>query len=100
MRFFSAPGHFKILTLPSTAIPTYSSSSHPEITKEKKENEDTSQKRNDQKYEDAEETKPIQIGETGMITFMRHFKYLRSYISYSLKMTMTLNTGSPRLPQQ
>ena len=28
---------------------------------------------------------PIRIGETGIITFKRHFKYLGSYISYSLK---------------
>ena len=36
-------------------------------------------------YDDAKETKPILIGESGMITFTRHFKCLRSYISYSLK---------------
>ena len=83
--FFPAPGHFKILTLPTTAIPTYSSFSRLEIPKQKKENEETKQKRNDQKYEDAEETKPIRIGETGIITFTRHFKYLGSYISYLLK---------------
>ena len=82
---FPAPGHFKILTLPSTTIPTDSSSSHLAITKQKKENKETRQKRKDQKYEDAEETKPIRIGETGIITFTRHFRYLRSYISYSIK---------------
>ena len=38
-----------------------------------------------QKYNDAKETKPIIIGESGMIKFTRHFKYLGSYISYSLK---------------
>ena len=36
-------------------------------------------------YEDTQETKPILIGEFVMITFSRHFKYLRSYISYSLR---------------
>ena len=36
-------------------------------------------------YDEAKETKPILIGEFGMITFTRHFKYLGSYISYSLK---------------
>ena len=34
---------------------------------------------------DTEETKPILIGESGMITFTGHFKYLGSNISYSLK---------------
>ena len=43
------------------------------------------EKRNDQKYNNTEETKPILIGESGMITFTRNFKYLRSYISYSLR---------------
>ena len=73
------------MTLPSTAIPTDSSLSHLEIPKQKKENGEKNKKRNDQKYEDAEETKPIRIGETGILTFTRHFKYLRSYIPYSLK---------------
>ena len=36
-------------------------------------------------YDDAKETKPILIGESGIITFSRHFKYLGSYISYALK---------------
>ena len=36
-------------------------------------------------YDDAKEKKPILIGESGMITFTRYFKYLGSYISYSLK---------------
>ena len=36
-------------------------------------------------YNDAKETKPIIIGESVMITFTRHFKYLGSYILYSLK---------------
>ena len=54
MRFFPAPGHFKLMTLPSTAIPTDSSSYLPEIPKQKKENKETRQKIHDQKYEDAE----------------------------------------------
>ena len=73
------------MTLSSTEIPTDPSSSLLEIPKQKKENEETRQKRQDQKNENAEETKPILIGETGMITFTRHFKYLGSYIPYSLK---------------
>ena len=36
-------------------------------------------------YDNPKETKPIVIGESGMITFTRHFKYLGSYIAYSLK---------------
>ena len=39
----------------------------------------------DKKYDNAEYTKPILVDESGMITFTRHFKYLGSYISYSLK---------------
>ena len=39
--FFPDPGHFKILTLPSTTIPTDSSSSHTVIPKQKKENDET-----------------------------------------------------------
>ena len=35
-------------------------------------------------YDDTKETKTILIGKFGMITFTRHFKYIRSYISYSL----------------
>ena len=81
--FFPAPGHFKLLTLPPTAPPA-DSSSLPVIPKLKKENEETKQKRQDQRYDDAEETRPIRVGETGIITFTRDFKYLGSYISYSL----------------
>ena len=83
--FSPTPGHFKILTLPSTAIPTDSSFSHLEIPKQKKKNEGKKQKRNNQKYEYAEETKPIRIGKTFIITITRHFRYLGSYISHSLK---------------
>ena len=57
--FLSSPGHFKVLTLPSTEIPTDYSLSHTAIPKHNKEKEETNHKRNDQKYEDAEETKPI-----------------------------------------
>ena len=82
--FFPAPSYFKLLKLPSTALPA-DSSSLLVISKQKKENEETRQKRHDQMYKDAEERRPIRIGETKMIMFMRHSKYLRSYISYSLK---------------
>ena len=53
--------------------------------KEEKENGKKKQKIYDQRYNDAEEIKTNLIGESGMITFTRHFKYLGSYISYSLK---------------
>ena len=36
-------------------------------------------------YNYTKETKKILIGEYGMITLTRHFKYIGSYISYSLK---------------
>ena len=78
--FFPVPGHFK-----STALPTYSSSSLPLTLKQKKREWGNKEKIYDQKFVDAEETKPILIGESGMITFTRHFKYLGSYILYSLK---------------
>ena len=35
-------------------------------------------------YADTKETKTILIGEFGMITFTIHFKYIGSYILYSL----------------
>ena len=35
-------------------------------------------------YDETTETKTVLIGEFGMITFTRHFKYIGSYISYSL----------------
>ena len=56
--FFPAPGHFKLLTLPSTELPE-DSSSLPVIPKQKKENEETRQKRQDQMYHDAEEMRLI-----------------------------------------
>ena len=78
--FAPAPGHFKLPTPTSTALPTDSSSSLPIIVKKKKENGGTRQEIHDQMYDNAKETKPILIGESGMITFTRHFKYLGSYI--------------------
>ena len=83
--FPPAPGHSKLLTPTSTALPTDSSSYLPVTLKKKKENSGTRQKRHDQKYDDAEEKNPILIGDSVMITFTRHFKYTGSYISYSLK---------------
>ena len=77
-----APGHFNLLTPISNALPTDSSSSLPVIPKYNNNNGGTRQKIHDQMYDDAKETKPILIGESGMITFTRHFKYLESYISY------------------
>ena len=76
--FFPAPGHFKLLTPTSTALPTYSSSFLLATLKKKKENGGTRQNIYDQKYDNAEETKPTLISESIMITFTRHFKYLGS----------------------
>ena len=83
--FFPVLGYFKLHTPPSTELPTDSSYYIPIIPKQKKENGETRQKINDQMYDNAKETKPILIGESGIITFSRHFKYLGSYISYALK---------------
>ena len=62
--FFPVPGHFKLPTPTSTALPKDSSSSIPVILKQKKENGVTRQKRHDQMYNDAKETKPILVGES------------------------------------
>ena len=35
--------------------------------------------------DDAKETEPILIGDSGMIKLTRQFKYIGSYILYSLK---------------
>ena len=75
---FLAPGHVKLPTPTSSALPTYSSSSLPETLKQNNENGGTRQKIYDQKYDNIEEAKPILIGESGMTTFTRHFKYLGS----------------------
>ena len=83
--FFPVPGHFKLPTPTSTALPTYSSSSHPVTLKQKKENGGIRQKIHDQMYDDAKKTKPFLIGESGMITLTKPFNYHGSYISYSLR---------------
>ena len=72
MRLFPAPGHFELPTPTSTALPTDSSSSLPIILKQKKDNGVTRQKRHDQMYDNAKETKSILIGESGMIKFTRN----------------------------
>ena len=36
-------------------------------------------------YDGASETMPVKIGDLGIVTFTKHFKYLGGYCSYSLK---------------
>ena len=55
------------------------------ISKPKEESEEQKRKRHGTLYDAAPETALINIGEQGHITFTKHFKYLGSYCSYSLK---------------
>ena len=57
----------------------------PVTTQPTQENDEQKQKRQDALYSGASETMPIKIGDLGIITFTRHFKYLVGYCSYSLK---------------
>ena len=54
-------------------------------SKPKQESEEHRRKRHDALYDAALETKLINIGEHGHITFTKHFKYLGSYCYYSVK---------------
>ena len=76
--FFPDPGHLKPTKPTSTSLPTDFYPYLPITLKHKKENNGTRQKIHDQKYDNAKETKPILVGESGMIKFTRHFKYLGS----------------------
>ena len=49
------------------------------------ESAEQNQKHHDALYDAALETMPINIGDLGIITFTKHFKYLRGYCFYSLK---------------
>ena len=80
MRLFTCPCSLKIICTPNILFFL-----SPGNTKTEKREWRNKAKRYDQKYDDAEGKKPILISESGMISFTRHFKYLGSYISYSLK---------------
>ena len=80
--FFPAPGHFKPPTLPPS--PTYYHQL-PVTLQPKQESAKKNQKRRDALYDVAPETMPIKIGDLGIITFTKHFKYMGGYYSYSLK---------------
>ena len=80
--FFPAPGHFK-----PPALSQSSTDSHltPVTIQPTRESSEQKQKRQDALYDGASEKKPVKIGDLGIITFTKHFKYLGGYCSYSLK---------------
>ena len=80
---FTATGHFKPPQLPSSTIPT-DSSALPVTLKPKQESEEQKRQQHDSLYDTAQETSDVEIGDRGIITFTKHFKYLGGYISYSL----------------
>ena len=82
--FFCPAGHFKPYSLPPSTPPT-DPSQLPVTSKPKQESAKHNHKRHDTLYNAAPETALINIREHGHITFTKHFKYLGSYCSYSLK---------------
>ena len=52
--------------------------------KEKRESHETRRKREDREYVSLEETATMQVAD-GYITFCKHFKYLGTWVSYSLR---------------
>ena len=52
--------------------------------KEKRESHETKCKRGDSKYMSLAETATMQVAD-GYITFCKHFKYLGTWVSYSLR---------------
>ena len=79
--FFPAPGFFKLLPLPPSEA---SSFSLPLTTKPKQESEKIRRSREDKCYDNIQETQPIVLPDSGIITFCQHFKYLGNFIIYSL----------------
>ena len=76
--FFPTPGYFTLPTLPNSDASTTTS---PYINvKVKQENEKQKRQREDKQYDNSPDTTTIKFKE-GNVTFTRHFKYLRSYIS-------------------
>ena len=53
--------------------------------KPKQESESSKRKREDQQYNQAPGTQPIKVPDGGILAFCKHFKYLGSFISYSLR---------------
>ena len=80
--FFPAPGHFNPPALPQSSTDVQLT---PVTTQPTKENAEQKQKRQYALYDGASVTTPIKIGDLGIITFTRNFKYLGGYCSYSLK---------------
>ena len=80
--FFPAPGHFKPPPLPPSALPT-DQSALPVTLKPKQESEEQKRRQHDSLYDAAQETSAVEIGDHGIITFTKDFKYLGGYISYS-----------------
>ena len=80
--FFPDPGHFKPPALSQLSTDSQLTTATILPTQESAEKK---QKRQDALYDGASEKKPVKIGDLGIITFTKHFKYLGGYCSYSLK---------------
>ena len=80
--FFPAPGFFKLLPLPPSEA---SSFSLPLTTKPKQEIEKSRRSREEKCYENIQETQPIFLPDSGIITFCQYFKYLGNFITNSLQ---------------
>ena len=76
--FFRPTGFFNTQTLPLTSLTTST------LSLQKKEDEKNRRTREDKVYNKGCETAIIKV-KGGLVTFNKHFKYLGSYISYSLR---------------
>ena len=80
--FFPAPGFLKTPPLPTSKSSSYSL---PLTANPKQESKKSRRSREDKCYENIQETQPIVLPDSGIITFCQHFKYLGNFIMYSLR---------------
>jgi len=78
--FVPAPGFFKNISLP----PSDNHTNNVLIQKQQSESLKVRQKREDILYNEFEETQRINVA-YGYVMFTKYFKYLGSYLSYSLR---------------
>jgi len=79
--FFPPPGFFKVPTLPP---PLLDPQLQPLATKPTQEIDQARRKQEDTMYDATRAPGIIHAGDDGIVTFTKHFKYLGSFISYSL----------------